>query len=241
MEDLRLIRISYADETVWSEFVGIIVDDVTLAVKSSASNDRVDNSIGNNPCRQRSKNGDVVFTLFRRTRASDDRDGNPFIYALKGKDDYSIAMNEVKKFVPFLHHFIQGLRAHLACDVVMPVPSYHGISSIIAKRISRALCIPFHPCGFVKKRNSLVASEINALLRSSHLHRNTQRSLRRTVSLIKKKPNAEFALKNVYLDDRKYVQPFLWDASAGVPTFRSVVLVDDLLATGQSFSSMRGC
>ncbi|MEN4937239.1 hypothetical protein [Stenotrophomonas sp. TWI1151] len=219
--------------------MGIYVDPGNKTVYFHQSNERVDSSPGRNPSRQKSSAGDEVFSIFRRVRSDDGRDGNPLIYALKGKDGFTISRKEVGKFIPDLDVSIGGLLPHVNIDGVMAAPSSHKIASILAKRISKAANLPLLSCGFVKKSNGLVASELFHKMNAGGMDKKQRVTVRRIIRILNKNPRADFAMKNLSVADRFHVEPIQWDGSVQFPVNLSILLVDDLLASGQSMGVMK--
>lgn len=218
--------------------MGIEIDSSTLAVKFIQSNERIDNSLANNPSKQRSASGEEVFAIFRRIK-SENGDGNPLIYALKKKDNYSISRSEVGKFVPYLLGSISALAPHVQAGAVMAAPSNHKIAEILARRIARVIGLQILQCGFIKKKNSLVAGELQARLQDPALREGDRVPIKKIISAIEKNPHADFTMKNVNVQHRKYVEPLYWDTNVAFTQGVPLLLVDDLLASGQSIAVMK--
>ncbi|MEB2026095.1 hypothetical protein ACD588_15670 [Xanthomonas campestris pv. campestris] len=180
--------------------------------------------------------GDAVFAIFRRVKA-DNGDGNPLIYALKGRGGFSISRREVFKFIPDMSNSITNLVPHLTVDAIMAVPSSHGIANIVARRISKATGLPLLPCGFLKKKNSLVVSELIYRQKNVPLRKREQVAIGEIISLLQKNPGQDFSMKDVKVRDRAHVEPIQWNTTIPFPS-GSLLLVDDLLATGQSLAVM---
>lgn len=89
-----------------------------------------------NPAKQKLSNI-FSYSIYRRTKEGDRRDGNPFIYALKQKNSYRIETKELLKFKPSFNVILNKILAELPCGVLVTMPSSYPIAEMLANRIAR--------------------------------------------------------------------------------------------------------
>jgi hypothetical protein len=181
-----------------------------------------------------------VQSIFKRVMSKErDGDGNPLIYALKGKD-FTISRNEIRKFVP---DFRVILRSALTCvpfDIVIPMPSGHRISTIVAKRVVRLSKHGALKTDLLRKKNiGEVSAELKLLDELKIVPAPSEANkalvkLRRTLE--KRPPSAPFSMKEVPRSVRKYIQPLTLTHSPA-KTAPRVLLVDDLMSSGSTLIS----
>ena len=199
----------------------------------------VDTSLTNNP-RRHLLNLDAatqlsVQSIFRRRHSSDKqdkRDGNPLIYALKRTKGYSITLEEMLRFRPSLVGILGKAMSTGAYDAVVPMPSSHPISLMLAKRAAR--CQPGLQVltGLLAKRTTTEAlHDFSLMLAAGQFPRDLLPDVRAQIKSWSDSPNAPLALKHASAKIRPYIKPL---KLAGPPpgAGMSILLVDDLLSTG---------
>lgn len=173
-------------------------------------------------------------------------DNCPFIYGLKRKQGLSVGFRGVTPLVTpmatILAKFVTDCAARgVTFDAVLPMPSSHKIASILAKRAGMALVAPvidglFHKATSEEIRHAVDNSDIPHAAKVNILNAVTKAV----------ETDAAFSLSEVATRFRQYISPVTLVAPA-VP-YRSILLVDDLFASGQTliaaknalFSSIEG-
>lgn len=188
--------------------------------------------VSRNPTRA-TKHGLVVQSVFQRRRSRDQKnDGNPLIYALKGKYGYTISRNEVRKFLAHFYAILEKCLAEADYDVIIPLPSSHPLNEIIARRVQRMLPeAELRSDCFEKKTVSQVVTEIDPTAMGSKKVRQAAKQL--IHDLGEMPANRLFAMKNVNNHKlREHINPLSIVGNLdGYPNAR-VLLVDDLLSSG---------
>lgn len=177
----------------------------------------------------------TIHSIFKRERHNSlSGDGNPLMYALKKKNNYSIDKTEIIKFFP---DFYQILGKYLVGNVslnIVPMPSSHGISLGLAKRIQRQIPNSVLAPHLFSKRNC--QQVYNDLITIQNPPKSYE--FKQLLASLKKNPNLPLSLKEVDVKLRKHTNPLTLNGPlpiAGAP----VLLVDDLLATGTTLVCAR--
>lgn len=175
-----------------------------------------------------------VSFVFRRVRSkSRSNDGNPLIYALKSLQGYTITLKEVGNLVRDFRVVLRKILSTNQYDLIVPMPSKHGISLILAKRVVR-----HQKCGVVntnflrKKTNGEVLAELKRIHSPKH-HRELV-ALRK--KLEKDGVKHPFSMKDVATHLRPMIHPLTSNrvATGGI---NKVLLVDDLMSSGATLKS----
>jgi hypothetical protein len=179
----------------------------------------------NNPLR--------VFSIFlRRSYGGAGKgkgDNCPFIYAVKGKQNLHVNYSSIK----FLNHSMidilkkfseQQERDKIKYDLIIPMPSSHQISNILASRLS--LYLPdsvIEPGLFRKSTSEDVRGQVEGIPHGARI--NIINAINKAVE-----SNKNFSLSDVDTQNRKYIFPI--EKVAEMKSVKRVLLVDDLFATG---------
>lgn len=177
----------------------------------------------------------TIHSIFRRERHNSlSGDGNPLMYALKGKNNYSIDLGEILKFLPNFYQIVDKYLPETEGVNIVPMPSSHKISLGIARRIQRRIPNSALAPDLLLKRNCLQVYEDLSGIESPP----KSYEFKQLLASLKKTPELPFSLKEVDTKLRKHTKPLALNGSlpiAGAP----VLLVDDLLATGTTLVCAR--
>ncbi len=211
--------------------MGIDVSEQREVSFNDSHNEMLDTSVERNPSTKKRK-GLLIWSIYRRQRhRGHQSDGNPIIHALKQNHGYSIQKSELVKFLPSFYEVLRKTLEGKSFDLIVPMPSSHFINDYFARRIAREL-----PGSRIsddlleKKRVGEVIEDLEAVtVDSDGLRREITQLLNR---LNKSSPGKEFSLKEVTSHRlRKIIQPLKLSGEVEVGG-KSVLLIDDLLATG---------
>lgn len=188
------------------------------------------------------KEGDLrIKSIFRRVQAKKRAgDGNPLIYALKGKGGFTIHPREAAKFVPDFKVILGKVLDNAAFEMVVPMPSAYGISSALAHRVVRTSKYGAVHAGLLRKKNQ---AEILAELQVLKFPAKTPEFvIKLAISLRKKLEKgdgaASFSMKEVDTLLRPYIQPLTLVKPLPEGGAR-ILLVDDLMSTGATMVSAK--
>ena len=121
------------------EGLNIDVDNKTVSL-TDAHNSGIDFSLVNNPVYDKHNGYDVIF-IFKRTSLTDinntQRDGNPFIYALKNKNGwkFNITSEEINKYIRRFLNVCKKINNKY--DTIIITPSASELNEKFMKAISR--------------------------------------------------------------------------------------------------------
>ncbi|MBL4832169.1 MAG: phosphoribosyltransferase [Aliivibrio sp.] len=193
----------------------------------------------NNPTVTIKKVGEADFNVHsifsRKFKAPKNKRGDncPFIYAYKGKEEglnigYRCAKDVMSATKEILPKFFDEL-PH-TYDLILSMPSKHNLVRLITRQVKL-----FHrnaaldDNAFRKATNADVLAEIDA----SDLPYRTKSSIRRSV-----KKNAEdgqeFSIGNIGTGLRRHITPLFIDGVVNLDNIQRILLVDDLVSTGQT-------
>jgi len=180
-----------------------------------------------------------VTSLFTRLKASGKGrrgrntvgDNCHMLYALKQKDGLVTNFASVRLLTQSGRKILETLAAQVRVDTVVYMPSAYSLSAIMAKRCSEAFGAQLVE-GVFRKSTKL---ESYAMLRTAELNGHISAADKKALDFRMKK-SAGFSLKDIPVRYRPLFTPLHCN-----PTFQgeisgSVLLVDDLLASGQTLS-----
>jgi len=217
--------------------MGIDVTSDRRVVFNCTHDNLVSTSPDTNPTRYTVR-GMHFLAVFRRVMSkSRQGDGNPLIYALKRKFGFKISDAEIKKLMPAFrtifikatHEFENG-----QFDYVLPMPSKHKISEILAKRVVRIT-------GYGEVKRDLLRKKTRGeVLAEFKLAAIPKKHKKEAVAFRKALEIGDqlelFQIKEADNCLRPYIQPIALarDPERNNP---SILLVDDLVSSGATFSS----
>ncbi|HCF3841121.1 TPA: phosphoribosyltransferase [Pseudomonas aeruginosa] len=182
----------------------------------------------------RQMNGELeVYSIFRRRKArGNDGDGNPFIYALKGLNRYSISKEELWRFRPNYRRILGDFMGREPHDRIVPMPSSKPIARYVARTAKRCQQESQLDVSLFRKRTmGEVLPEIEAKLGSGEIPEKFHRDTKQLLSVLSKSPASEFSMKHVPQTLRGFVSPLALNNDIDV-TDAKILLVDDLLSSG---------
>jgi hypothetical protein len=218
--------------------VGIDVCEETRRISyASSHNQRVVTGSDNNPVVQIIR-GLPVVSIFRRVKTGDPtRDGNPLIYALKGKHGYSLryscAVDLHEAAMPIIAKILTAIGP---CDAVIPMPSSSNVAGYVAKALARGC-----PNGLVSTPRFKKATMADALVRMRLPH-NVAAKLRRDygaqLRTMQRLPSGTLVqMKKIDNHIRHLIPAVVPLTPLQDLAGQRIVLVDDLLSTGSTLLS----
>lgn len=210
--------------------MGISVSSTNVVTFDGSREVLVNTSIASNPSSSR-EGGLLVYSIFKRLLSRERAgDGNPLIYALKAKNGFTITPRECTKFTPNMSVILDKILKSKNIDYIITMPSSHGIAEIVAKRIQRKL--PNKPevitDFFEKKTVQEVYQELSTLEVPPKLKS-------KLVQLRMKLETSSLEIFSMKLVDphlRNYISPLKIKGNFVIENQKSILMVDDLLATG---------
>lgn len=212
--------------------MGIDVSGARVVTFNPNHERRVDTNVARKPPRQTLGALEVVSVFARKTVATDDLDGNPLIYALKGKFGYTMPYGSFREIyrrgVEILPHALDGIDY----DLIVPLPSSSAVTAIFAERAARS----GGGCSVVY---CLEKATFQQVLSTAPPIDMVERRYRRAYGrqlreLEKSSPGATFEMKKVASPMRGYFLPIVTGEGAAAVAGRRVLLVDDILGSGTS-------
>lgn len=196
---------------------------------------RVDTSLDRNMSFSRRHGTDYYF-IFRRLKSPSGEvgDGNPLMYALKEMNGYRIDADCKERLMDRARAIINNGKAKLQADMIIPVTSSYPFCSEFADVLGDSLGIPVTEADFVSKKTvsqALDEAEAPNTIKKPYERRLYKAQLKSWRSL---PPNTQVTMKHVDKKIRKY---FSHLESSPIPdelVGKSVLVVDDLLASGNS-------
>jgi len=180
-----------------------------------------------------------IHSVYKRVKTKSNHwDGNPLIYALKNQKGYRLARSEFKKFLYSFHFILNRLLEDKNYDLILVLPSSSNIAKGVAKKVSNSLTktLNVHDV-FEKQTISEVIEKIDISVVSN---KNKLKELKHQLSKLQKmNKNKTFSMKNVPPKIREYFVPLKLKAKFDFSPYKNILIVDDLLATGNSIKSAR--
>ncbi len=209
--------------------MGIDVSAGKVVTLNTAHEYRLVTSPDKNP-KISSKHGLKIQCIYRRTKDGDsERDGNPFIYALKSIRGYSIPLHELIRFKPSFYAILENILQGNQFDAVVSMPSSHKIAEILARRIMRKSGGQLIQDLFVKNTvGNVLGSFKPAQVKPKHL-----RSVQSQLAVYQKLPSHTLVtLKEIDVNIRHYFPPLIVNPTATSTPQGNVLIVDDLVSSG---------
>ncbi|CAB0151377.1 Adenine phosphoribosyltransferase [Pseudidiomarina piscicola] len=178
----------------------------------------------------------LTYSVYRRTKDGDkERDGNPFIYALKKTKGFRIRSRELVRFNPSFDAILDKIMERVPCGGLVTVPSSYPVAEILARRISRKNGAEIFNSIFKKATvGEVIAGFDQAAVKRQH--RAEVKS--QLATFAKLDPNELVTLKEMRNKIRPYFNPLSLntDLLECLPA-ENLLLVDDLLSTGTTISN----
>ncbi|MFN0046274.1 MAG: phosphoribosyltransferase [Sphingorhabdus sp.] len=181
----------------------------------------------------------VVSVFGRRKVAQDNYDGNPLIYALKGKFGYTMPHGDFRQLLSCAQEIAPKALDGVQYDLVVPLPSTSLVTNILAKRVSRLN----GGCSTVECLDKVNIGQVLATAPNVNQVANRYRTEFRSQlhSMQVANPNDFFEMKHVPIALRSYFIPVIANHIAGQIANKKILLVDDILGSGTSLlSAARG-
>lgn len=226
--------------------MGITVDEHKVVRFDPTSEQLVSTSIAANPSSNRF-NGLLIYGAFKRlyNKESDrkDSDGNPLIYALKNKNGFSISIKECARFSQNLSTILDKILANKSYEAIIVMPSSQPVAKRFSIKIHRKIrqdSLIFTDV-FTKKTIEEVYNDL-VLLQVGAKDRKDLIALRRDLETrVAREPKTIFSMKEIAKKYRKFIKPLKYNPEYIVELSqlkgKSIVLVDDLLASGSTLVS----
>ncbi|RUO18684.1 phosphoribosyltransferase [Aliidiomarina haloalkalitolerans] len=180
--------------------------------------------------------GLVTQSVYRRTKDGDkERDGNPFIYALKKTRGYRIRSRELVKFKPSFDAILYKIIDKFPGACLVTLPSSYPIAEILARRIARKNGAQI----FNRIFRKATVAEVLANFDPHAVKKQHQAEINSQLATFNKlDPNELVNLKEMRNRIRSYFNPISInsDLLGQLPTTK-LLLVDDLLSTGTTITN----
>lgn len=202
--------------------------------------------VDGNPTAAKSSCGLTVHSIFKRLphkskapKSEIKGDNCPLIYALKGKDGLYTQSAEVKKLISpgkqIINTFIAGKPD--GYDLILPMPSAHNISLILARRVFKLLPeSSIIPNGLKKA----TVRQIFQQLKNNNLGHNANAAITKQLKEMERDVGLDglFSIKNIPPKYRRGLSPVVLTDSMPDKASR-ILLVDDLFSTGSTLFGAR--
>ena len=226
------------------EGLNIDVDNKTVSL-TDAHNSGIDFSLVNNPVYD-TYNGYDVISIFKRTSLTDinntQRDGNPFIYALKNKNGwkFNITSEEINKYIRRFLNVCKKISNKY--DTIIITPSASELNEKFMKAISRQVnannIINEY---FVKlSKEEIVDDDLIDIERIRHDYGNSfnkvMSEIHRSFRRMKGETFEAKYVKKEYLKYIKYIETNGDDDIRKYIDDKDILLLDDTISSGETVS-----
>lgn len=175
--------------------------------------------------------GLTITSIYQRTKSGDtSRDGNPFIYALKRKDGYSIDNQDLYRFRESFRTIARKVLSSTQGTAIVLMPSSHPVVYRFAIRIARMSGLPLINNYFCKATVGDVLQNFDlSTVKSQH-----KKDVKRVLATYRKlSPIEPVMLKKIDNKIRRYFSPLAINPAYTGPAVEGrIILADDLLSTG---------
>lgn len=216
--------------------MGINVHDDNRVEFDDTHQDRVDTSLARNMSGKHVQGVPYHF-IFRRmqSRTGDSADGNPLIYALKEMNSYRMDAACREQIMARAREIVLQDRAKLVADAIVPIPSSYSFCKDFSHILGDWLEIPVIEEVFIgKKTVSQVLAEAQAgqpMFPKSYVRGLYKAQIKTWRAL---PPNTQVTMKHVDKKIRHYFNHLTMIAALPNLQDRSVLVVDDIMASGTS-------
>lgn len=215
--------------------MGIDVDAQKVVTFSAAHEQRVVTDPARPIPRVRYGPLEVVSIFRRQTTAHDTDDGNPLIYALKGKFGYTMPYRDFRLLFRAANQILPNALGGMNFDLVVPLPSSSPVAAILASRAARQRpgCSSLTCLEKATIWQVLAGAPVAAQIRRQHRGEYTSQ----LAKLQRLDPNLLIEMKALKGPVRPYFAPVVANGLAGQCAGRHVLLVDDILSSGSSLAA----
>ena len=219
--------------------LGIDICEKNIVTINNTHQDGVDTSILSNP------NDFLVGAGLQKIKTSciykrkrlEKRDGNPFIYALKSKDGYSVNTRNIALCRSDFYEILNKSTANNPQSTYyIPLPSSHKIANFLAKKAAITSGGSLVTDYLEKTINADIYAQILGILGSGGLNKNKKKGLKSLAKFLSGSPLKTFSMKDVDTNIRELINPIKLSSVdfEVLPPPSLIVLVDDLVATGST-------
>jgi len=180
-----------------------------------------------------------IHAIYKRVKTrSNQWDGNPLIYALKSQRGYRLSRSELKKFLYSFHYILNKLLQDKSYDLILVLPSSSNVAKGVSKKVSRCLANDLVVQDIFEKQT--IGEVIDKIDIGMVTNKGKQKELKRQLSKLQKADRSKtFSMKNVPPKVREYFNPIKLKSKFDFTQYKNILIVDDLLATGNSIKSAR--
>jgi hypothetical protein len=180
-----------------------------------------------------------IHSIYKRVKTrSNHWDGNPLIYALKNQKGYRLSRAEFKKFLYSFHFILNKLVEDKNYDLILVLPSSSNVAKRVAKKVSNSLTKTLNVHDIFEKQS--ISEVIERIDISIVTNKNKLKELKHQLSKLQKMDKEKtFSMKNVPPKIREYFVPLKLKTKFDFSHYKNILIVDDLLATGNSIKSAR--
>ena len=181
----------------------------------------------------------TIHSIYKRVKTrGNEWDGNPLIYALKNQKGYQLSRTELKKFLYGFHYILNKLLEDKKYDLILVLPSSSNVAKGVAKKVSKSLTPNLIVYDIFEKQS--VSEVIEKIDISIVTNKHKLNELKHQLSKLQKMDKSKtFSMKNVAPKIRKYFIPLKLESEFDFTYYKNILIVDDLLATGNSIKSAR--
>lgn len=184
-----------------------------------------------------------IFTRLKQTsqqrRERDSRkigDNCPLIYALKGKDQLTTGYQTIRELLINGRPIVANNFEPLANTILVPIPSSHSIVRHLTQELRTLLDLSIKDNLLEKASMQSALADLDAAINNNQNYTEKKELINARTRIAK---NEAFALKDVPTKYREVIRPIVAGPGIAQSALQSVVLVDDLVATGTSLISAK--
>ena len=218
--------------------MGIDITDDNQILFNNSHQKLVNTNINSNPTTSIIHNI-KIYSIYKRVKTKGNKwDGNPLIYALKNQKGYRISRTEFKKFLYSFYFILNRLLEEKSYDLILVLPSSSNVAKVVARKVSSSLTITLNVHDIFEKQS--VNEVIEKIDISVVTNKSKLKKLKHQLSKLQKMDkNKTFSMKNIPPKIREYFIPLKLKAKFDFNSYKNILIVDDLLATGNSIKSAR--
>lgn len=219
--------------------MGILINNKAVSLNFQVENG-VDTSLTGNPSGRRLYGVPAIYVFKRKRMTSREDDGNPLIHALKGRNGFTITKYWRDALMARAEEVLFRAKQDIGeQDYCMPIPSSSTFVSEFAELVAKVTGAPFLPPTFLRK--STIGEVLHDCATEPPRFREAQRSAYTSQlnSWQRSDPQQVFQAKHVDVSIRPLFKVFRLCPPTPALAGRRILVVDDIFATGASFSSVK--